>query len=151
MARLFLKKTLSGFVPSDEASAFFARRFKLGEVYRADVVKPRSYAHHKLCMALLNLTFENLPERYAKSYATFDQFRYAVALEIGHCETFISLHGEIVTQPKSISYDAIPDDAEFGRIMAQMMTVCANILEVEQTELSLEVARYAEQHYGHAA
>lgn len=151
VARIYLQRTQSGFVPADEPSLEIARKYKIGEVYRADVAKPRSYQHHKLCMALLNLTFEHLPERYAMCYPTFDTFRYAVAKESGHCEAFVDLQGEITSVPKSISYDAIPDDVEFGKIMAAMMTICANILQVEQPLLEQEVARYADQHYGRAA
>lgn len=151
MARVYLRRTSDGFVPADQPSLDLTRRYKIGDVYRADVVKPRSYKFHKLCMALLNLTFEQLPERYAFTFPTFDTFRYAVAKEAGHCEAFIDLQGEIVTIPKSISYDAIPDDVEFGKVMASMMTVCANILHVENSVLEAEVARYADQHYGRAA
>jgi hypothetical protein len=102
-------------------------------------------------MALLNLTYEHLPEKYARSYASFEQFRYAVALEAGHCESFVSLQGEITTLPKSISYDAIPDDVKFGKVVAAMMTVCAQILSIETPELEMEVAKYADEHYGRAA
>lgn len=151
MARLFLKRTLTGFVPADEPSTSIMRKYKVGEAYRADIVKPRSYKHHKLCMALLNLTYEHLPERYAMSYASFDQFRYAVAEESGHVESYVSLDGQIKTMPKSISYESIPDDVEFGRVMAAMMTVCARILSISAPELEMEVARYADQNYGAAA
>ena len=151
MARIYLKRTLTGFIPADEPSSELSRKFKQGEVYRADVVKPRSYKHHKLCLALLSLTYENLPEKYAMSYASFEQFRYAVAEESGHVESYVSLQGEVKTLPKSISYDAVPDDVEFGQIMAGMMTVCARILEVSEPELAAEVSRYADDHYGRAA
>lgn len=151
MARMYLRRTLTGFVPADEPSSSLLRKFKVGEAYRADVVKPRNYRHHKLCMALLNLTYDNLPEKYAMSYASFDQFRYAVAEKSGHCESYVSLEGEVKTVPKSISYDAIPDDVEFGRVMAAMMTVCARILDVQEPHLAIEVARYADAHYGAAA
>ena len=151
MARMYLKRTLTGFVPADEPSQAVMRKYKGGNVYRADVVRPRSYQHHKLCMALLSLTFENLPDRYAKCYPTFDGFRYAVAKESGHCESFVDLNGEITTIPKSISYDAIPDDVEFGQVMAGMMTVCAKVLQIDEPTLSAEVSRYADEHYGRAA
>lgn len=151
MARIYLKRTLTGFMPADEASLELSRKFKQGEVYRADVVKPRNYNHHKLCFALLNLTYENLPEKYAQSYASFDQFRYAVAEAAGHVESYVSIEGEIKTTPRSISYDSIPDDVEFGQIMAAMMTVCARILSLEAPMLEVEVARYADEHYGRAA
>jgi hypothetical protein len=104
MARIYLKRTLSGLVPADEPSESLLRKYKVGEVYRADIVRPRSYQHHKQIMALLTLTYENLPEKYAKSYPEFDMFRYAVALEAGHADAFVTLQGEITSVPKSISY-----------------------------------------------
>lgn len=147
MASVFLKKTLTGLVAADEPSAVLLRSYKVGECYRANIVKPRSYKHLCLAMALLTVTFEHLPEKYAKSFATFDQFRKAVALESGHSEAFITLNGEVKEVPKSISYDAIPDDVEFGRVRAAMMSVCARILEVDEPDLAFEVAKYAEDHY----
>jgi len=151
MARLHLKRVLTGFVPADEPSLTLLRKYKVGEVYRADVVKPRSYQHHKLIMALLNLTYENLPEKYSRSYASFNQFRYAVAMASGHSESYVSLEGEICTMPKSLSYEAIPDDVEFGKVASAMMTVCARILEMSEPDLAAEVSKYADAHYGAAA
>ncbi len=151
MARIYLKRTLSGLVAADEPSMALLRKYKVGEVYRADIVKPRSYQHHKLCMALLQMTYEHLPEKYAQSIPTFKKFRQAVALEAGHCEAFVTLNGEFTTVPKSLSYDAIPDDAEFGEVMAAMMTICAKILQISKPELEAEVAKYADEHYGRAA
>ena len=151
MASVYLKRTLTGLVAADEPSAGLLRKYKVGGVYRADIVRPRSYKHLCLVMALLTVTYENLPEKYARSYASFDQFRYAVAEAAGHSESYISLEGEIRTMPKSISYDAIPDDVEFGKVAAAMMTVCARILEMSEPELAAEVARYADAHYGVAA
>lgn len=139
MARLYLKRTLSGFVPADEPSAELARKYKTGEVYRADVVKPRSYQHHKLCMALLTLTYQN-----QERYTNFDMFRKAVALEAGHVNEIIKLDGEVVLEPGSLSYDAL-DEVEFTRVMGAMMTICAQILDVTEPELAGEVSRYADE------
>lgn len=151
MARVFLKKTLTGFVPADEPSLEACRKFKLGEAYRADVVKPRSYQHHKLCMSLLNLTYTNLPHDWERRYPTFDSFRYAIAEAAGHFLDYVTIEGECKRMPKSISYDAIPDDVEFGRVMGAMMTVCAKLLDMAESELAGEVSKYADQHYGAAA
>ena len=139
MARLYLKRTLSGFAPADEPSADIARKFKVGEIYRADIVKPRSYAHHKLCMALLNLTYSN-----QERYGNFDDFRKAVAMAAGHSREYVGIDGEIWREAGSLSYDAL-DEVEFTRVMAAMMTVCAQILDVTEPELAGEVSRYADQ------
>lgn len=147
MAQLYLKKTLTGLEPADDHSRDLHRKYKLGEVYRADVVKPRNYRHHCLCMALLNLTFENQDK-----YHQFEPFRKAVAIEAGHVETLIKLDGEVLLLPKSLSYDAIPDDVTFGKVMSEMMSVCCRLLgNVSLHDLQAEVSKYASNHYGIAA
>ena len=119
--RIWLKKTLTGFAPADQASTEAWRKYKAGEVYRADVVKPRSYQHHKLCMALLNMTYENLPEQYAGRWPSFSSFRKAVAREAGHTTEYVSIDGEICIEAGSLSYDALPDDVAFGEVFGDMM------------------------------
>ena len=146
MAKLYLKRTLTGFSPADDASAETAKKYKAGEVYRADIVKPRSYQHHKLCMALLNLTFEN-----QERYASFDIFRKVVARAAGHVIQYPDANGEMVTEADSLSYDRL-DEVEFGKVMPALMTVCAHLLhDMNADELAAQVAIYADQHYGVAA
>jgi hypothetical protein len=146
MARLYLKKTLSGFAPADEPSRELWTKYKLGEVYRADVVKPRSYQHHKLAFALLNLTYEN-----QERYPTFELFRKAIAIAAGHTEELITVEGEVLQLPKSISYDSL-DEIEFTKVFGSMMTVCAKLLHgMGLEELEAEVSRYADENYGRAA
>lgn len=145
MARMYLKRTLSGFAPADEPSAELWKKYKTGEVYRGDVVKPRSYKHHKMCFALLNLTYAN-----QERYTNFETFRKAVAIEAGHTETLITIPGEKIDLPKSLSYDAL-DEIEFTQVFGAMMTVCAAILRMTVPELEPEVSRFADETYGRIA
>lgn len=146
MARLFLKRTLTGFVAADEPSQEITRKYKVGEVYRADVVKPRSYRHHKMAFALLNLTYQN-----QEQYTSFEVFRKAVAIAAGHTDELIKLDGEIVLMPRSINYDTL-DEVEFGHVFGAMMTVCAGIMHsIGLIELEAEVSKYCDEHYGRAA
>jgi hypothetical protein len=143
MARIYLKRTLTGFMAADEPSQDALRKYKVGEVYRADVVKPRSYQHHKLIMALLNLTFEN-----QERYTSFDVFRKAVAYAAGHVIEYPSLDGDVIREADSLSYDRL-DEIEFTQVSGAMMTVCAHILgDMDLKELEAEVSRYADEHYG---
>jgi hypothetical protein len=151
MTQLFLKKTLRGFEPADEPSEEAWKKYKLGHAYRAEIVKPRSYQHHKLAMALLSLTYENLPEPYEGRWPTFTAFRRAIAEAAAHVDEYVTLDGEVRRVGRSMSYDSIPDDVEFGRVVADMMTICAQILGVSQPELAAEVSRYASDKYGMAA
>lgn len=145
MARVYLKRTLRGFEPADEPSLELWKKYKQGEVYRGDIVKPRSYQHHKLCFALLNLTYANQDR-----WSSFENFRKAIAIAAGHTEELLTVHGEIIRLPKSLSYDAL-DEVEFTQVFGAMMTVCAEILGMEAPDLEPEVSRYADEHYGRAA
>jgi hypothetical protein len=145
VARLYLKKTMTGFAPADEESRLLGRKFKRDQVYRAEIVKPRSYQHHKLCFAMLNLTFDNQDR-----YANFENFRKAVAMAAGHCDEFHTLDGEVIKTPKSISFDTL-DEVEFTQVMAAMMTVCCGILGVTAPELEAEVSKYSDENYGKTA
>lgn len=151
MAKLYLRRTLSGFEPADEPSRDSCRKYKVGEAYRADIVKPRNYRDHCHCMALLTLTYENLPEQYENRWPTFKAFRRAIAEAAGYVEEYVTMEGEIRRIGLSLSYDSIPDNVEFIQVMGDMMAVCAQILGIETPELAQEVQRYATNRYGAAA
>lgn len=146
MAQIYLKRTMTGFEPADEPSRENWRKYKVGEMYRATIVKPRTYRQHKLAFALLNLTYDN-----QERYTSFEHFRKAVAIQAGHVDEVILLSGEIAFLPKSIAYDAL-DELEFTVVFMAMMTVCAGMLGgMGLRELEGEVSRYADDKYGRAA
>lgn len=147
MATLFLKRTLTGFMPADMPSEEQIKRFKPGAVCRAEVVRPRNYRHHCLFMSLLAMTFEN-QEKYSDPQA----FRRAIAFDAGHVSEFMTLDGEFRRVPLSYSYDELPDEDEFSEKFGAAMDVCAKILHnINKDELAREVERYADEHYGRAA
>lgn len=146
VARVYLKRIGGGFVPADAESEDLCKKFKLGEIYRGDVVKPRSYEHHKLIFALLNTTYQNQDR-----YDNFEDFRKVVAIAAGHSREFVTLDGEIVREAQSISYDAL-DQVEFQKVAGAMLTVCAHLLhDMNVDELAHQVGIYADQNYGRSA
>lgn len=144
MAKGFIRKTLTGWVPADEQAQAIHKRQKLGQIYRGDIVQPRNYRHHCLFMALLDLTFQN-----QEAIANEQDFRRAVAYDAGHVREFMTLDGEIHRIPLSYSYDEIPDEHDFTKAFGAAMTVCAKLLhDMDLGELEAEVGRYADEHYG---
>jgi hypothetical protein len=92
-----------------------------------------------MAFALLNLTFMNQDR-----YEHFEHFRKAVAIAAGHTEELVTVEGEILLLPKSLSYDAL-DEIEFTRVFASMMTVCARLLHgMGLEELEAEVSNLPE-------
>lgn len=159
MAELFLRRTLSGFVAADADAEEAMRRYKVGEVYRGKIVKPRSYQHHKLIMALLSLTYKNLPEHIdingvmvetAKVWPSFDVFRRSIAFSAGHRIYTPLADGTVNEAPGSLSFDAL-DEVEFTRVSGGMMSICTGLLDMSEPELAAEVSRYADENYSRVA
>lgn len=149
MAEIFLRRTLQGFAPADEDALETTRKYKVGTIYRAKVVKPRNYEHHKKVMALLSLTYHNLPEQHQHRWKSFNDFRYGVAIDAGHCVEIQTPSGEIFKRSKSIDYSEL-DEAEFSDTMPRFMAVCAELIGVSNEELEQELSEYAGQ-YGAVA
>lgn len=144
MANVYLRKTLTGFVCADEASREVHAQYKLGETYRAEIVKPRSYQSHKLAMALIDLTYSNLPEEYHRTWPNPRAFRRMLADAVGHTEQFRTRDGETKSVALSLSYDDLPDQVTFQRIYRLMLDVCAHLLKISNLrELEEEVSQYA--------
>lgn len=142
MTNIYLLRTRDGFRPADADAVAAAKGFAVDEIYKAKITKPRSYQHHKLVMALLGLTYKNLPEKYENHWSTFLAFRKAIAIESGYCENIVSSTGEVYRIPKSLSYDAL-DEIEFAEVASAMIRVCAKILDMSAPDLAEELSGYA--------
>jgi len=86
-----------------------------GEIVKAVVTISRDLVRHRKFFALLKVAFDN-----QDFYATFEQFRQAVLIGLGWCETFILQSGEVCYQPKSISF-ARMDEAKFSRVYSDVL------------------------------
>lgn len=124
MARLLLRRTLSGFIPDDEASAELVRKFKVGETYKAEVTKPRNLKMHKRYWVLVTTVFQNCDQ-----FASIDQCHQYLKLRAGHCTQVVSkATGEVFLVPDSIAFDKMDDAAfmEFWQKITQV--VCTEII-----------------------
>lgn len=160
MAEIFLKRTLAGtLAPADEHAEAYIKALKVNRPVRAKVSVPRNYRHHCLIMALLTLTYRNMPETIdinghrvptAELWPTFDVFRRSVAFDVGHRELTPLKDGTIIEGPGSLSYEAL-DETAFTQVSGKMMSWCASLLDMVEPELAAEVSRYADETYGAAA
>jgi hypothetical protein len=151
MAKVALTRTMSGWIPANNEAAELSRKYKVGDTYVADIKRSRNYKHHCLFMCLLELTYENLPLQLAKQWPTDRAFRRAVALEAGHCEEFVSSHGEIIRYPLAYSYDELPDEDAFTVEFGKAMAVCARMIGTSNDALAAEISRYAFERFRVAA
>lgn len=111
MADLFLKRTLSGFAPADEASSDAMKSYKIGDTFRASVVKPRNLRNHRRWWALCNLIYQN-----SDQYKSVDQVHDHLKILAGHCTQIVSKStGEVYLVAESISFGKL-DEAQFQEV-----------------------------------
>ena len=102
---------LRGSTPADQdAWVKFKRKLKTmkpGTWLRLDWSRPRNGPHHRKMFALLTLVSEN-----SETYNTIEKALIAVKLAAGCFDPAVDPRtGEIVPIPKSISFDAMDQDA----------------------------------------
>lgn len=124
MADLFLKRTLHGFAAADEATQDAMRSYKIGDTYRASVVKPRNLKAHRRYWALVNMVYQN-----TEGYASAELVHAHLKLLAGRCSPVVSkTTGETFLVPESISFSAM-DEAEFQDFWARCIkAVCEHII-----------------------
>lgn len=81
-----------------------------GEILRVEYRRPRNIRFHRKYFALLRVAFQN--QDY---YATEQQFRTALLIGLGWCDTFIRQNGEVLYIPKSLSFAGMDED-EFEKV-----------------------------------
>lgn len=138
MAEVYLRRTLSGFVPDDEASAAIVKGYRLNEVYRANVVKPRSLKNHRRWWALCSLIYQN-----SDQYKSAEQVHDHLKILAGHCTQIVSkTTGEVYLVADSIAFGRL-DEAQFQDVFGRAIkAVAEHILPgIQIDEVSLEIER----------
>ena len=140
MTDLFLAKTLTGLVPTDDASRDALRPVKLGTVMRCKVSRMRNAAHHRKFFALLNTVWSGCGQ-----WPTVDALLTDLKFRLRHTEDVLLVStGEIVRIPKSISFAQMEQpefDAFYQRALAELCEMAGGI---EQDALRIAVLEQLE-------
>lgn len=117
MAEIWLTKQLDGSVrPMSEQDAERLKRFKVGEPFKAEVVKPRNGKHHRLGFGMLQWVFDNQDR-----YDLFEDFLVEMKLRTGHYREHVSLRGVVMYMPKSLAFHNM-DEVEWGEWRSKAIT-----------------------------
>ena len=91
-------------------------KLKVGSYVQIKTWKQRSVVNHRRFFALLKKTIYLLPEdEIYDKLRNIDYLRKELMILIGNVDTHITMKGEYVLIPKSISFEST-DDVEFNRI-----------------------------------
>ena len=147
--QVYLTKTLTGFVPSDQESQEWASKIKAGAVINADFKKTRNYSFLKKWFALLNVGFENWePWEVRSEYGTpeknFERFREDVTILAGFYRTTIRLDGSVRVEAKSVSFGKMSEE-DFADLYSKTIDVLLKRVyhgSVSEAELNDIVEQY---------
>lgn len=138
MAQLYLKRTLNGFSPADDMSVETAKKFKVGDQYRAEIVKPRSRKTLGRYWVLCQLILDN-----TELFKSKEQVSDYLKIRTGHSTSIVSKStGEIFHVANSIDFDSL-DETQFADLWQRVCdVVVADVLPgITQSEIEYEIAR----------
>ena len=138
MARLFLTRTLNGWAPADDAAREVARKFTVGQTYRAEIVRPRDLRTLKLWWVLCQMIADN-----TDTFKSKEQVSDYLKIRAGHATVIVAKStGEMYSVPDSISFDAM-DQTEFQELWKRAIdVVLQDILPgVDAAEVDAEIQR----------
>lgn len=122
-------------MPDSEQDQERVKRFKLGDVVRAKVSKPRNYEHHKKLFALLGFIADN-----SDVYNTPEKVLTVLKILTGHCEFIADPRtGELMAQPASISFEVM-DQIEFSEWYEKAVNAAVQHLVKHMRKMDLEEA-----------
>ena len=111
MTTIYLRKTLGGFLPDTEEDQEKCKRFKMGDVCKAEVVNPRNYKFLRKWFALLKVGYdlweETCPRHKHKGVDVlpdFERFRRDVTILSGFAKTVVNIRGELRLEAESVAF-----------------------------------------------
>lgn len=108
MSELYLRRTVGGLQPCDDAGIDTLRKIKVGEVVQCEITRPRNLAHHRKFWALLNVFWQATGD-WSSPYGVLIELK----VRLGHVQDVLLRDtGELVKVPKSISFASM-DQGEF--------------------------------------
>lgn len=136
MAEILLIKTISGLKPSDEKSEEALKRFKIGDIVKTKISKPRNIKFHRKYFKLLDVVLEN-QERYSNT----EELLVAVKLKLGLYDTITTLNGKIAPVLHSISF-AKMDEIKFSELYTNTLMILADFLQCDLKELDSKIIEF---------
>lgn len=118
--------TAQGLVPIDDDSYDEKRKLKIGTVYECEIKVKRNLRFHRKYFALINCSWEFLPESQTKGFRTKEIYRKWVEIQAGHCD-IIQTTKETYKLPKSISFDSL-DEASFNTLYERVKDIIWGLL-----------------------
>lgn len=153
MTTLYLRKTMGGFVPDTDEDFEASKRFKLGQVAKAEVVNPRNLPFFRKWFALVKVAYGMWEETGVKVeykgeevLPNFERFRKDVTILAGYHHPVVNVRGELRLEADSIAFGNMEED-EFEKLYnATLATIVNKVMKGRVSEQRLrEMAQAVEE------
>ncbi|MDQ6988474.1 MAG: DUF1367 family protein [Mariprofundaceae bacterium] len=106
MADIFLTKIQGGqFVAASQQDYELTAAWKVGDVIKAKMSKPRNGWHHRKAWALVNFIFAN-----QNIYNEINDLMVEIKLKTGHYEEHITTKGVMIYVPRSLAFSSMSQE-----------------------------------------
>jgi hypothetical protein len=133
MSFQLLKNNNSDLVPATDSDKEKLDKVERGEVFTCKRVSKRNIKLHRKYFALINLAFENLPERFV--FPNPDSLRDELTIAAGFYEIRKDFNGNEYRVAKSVSFDAMPSDEEFDVLFSRTLDLVCRLIGTEESDV----------------
>lgn len=128
MTTVYLRKTLQGFVPDTDEDHDAAKRFRLGQVAKAEITNPRNVRFFRKWWALVKVGFDlweetgiRLQHQGVEVLPNFERFRKDVTILAGFHHPVVNVRGELRLEADSIAFGKM-DEETFDKLYSATLT-----------------------------
>ena len=131
-----LVKTLSGFKACYDSDSEKAKKIPLNEPFVITYTKKRKIKFHRKFFALVNMVYQN-----QERYNSIDHLRKDLTIASGFYEIRYGLHGEEITEAKSISFANMTEE-EFSELYSAFIDTVVKYFEFSETDIAENIEQF---------
>lgn len=154
MTDIYLRKVPHGFVPDTEKDWEATKRFRLGEVVKAEMVRPRNLRFFRKWFALVGVGFELWQETGVKAeykgeevLPDSERFRKDVTILAGFGYPVVNLKGEVRIEAESIAFGNMTEERFDDLYQATLTALVHKVMRGRVTEATLKAMAEAVEEF----
>lgn len=129
-----LAKSGNTFIPASDKDKAKIDKIGQGEVVLAKSVDQRVLGFHRKYFALIDLAYENLPEKFDGYFGTPDDLRRELTILAGFYKEHKDFYGNTVKTAESISFGKMSQE-RFEQLYSKTLTLVCRLIGVDESDV----------------
>jgi hypothetical protein len=143
MASVYLTRTATGLVAHDDEARDALRKLKIGQVVRADIIRPRNVQYHRRFFGMLNVVWQCCGD-WKDSEELLRELKFRAGL-VDKQKVIDRATGEVLAEivtPRSIAFHNMDEDEFRAFVETAIRVICEEMVPgLESSVLREEVLR----------